>query len=105
MILTVSLAFFGAALAAPFVVAILRADTPGRVLRIWLVQLAAALALWGLLALIFHSGLITRQDLRILAAVVLNAVWVGLVLAMALGAAAAVVRAVRLRARLRTNGK
>ena len=41
----------------------------------------------------------------ILAAVVINAVWVGLVLAMAFGTAAAVVRAVQLRARQRTSGK
>jgi hypothetical protein len=105
MVLTVFFTVLAALLAAPFIVVMLRAATAARVLRVWLAQLVAALALWGLLVLTFHSGLIVGQDLRVLAAVLINAVWVGLVLAMAFGTAAAVVRAVQLRARQRTSGK
>ena len=105
MVLTVFFTTLAALLAAPFIVVMLRAATPARVLRVWLAQLAAALALWGLLVLIFHSGLIVGQDPRILAALVINAVWVGLVLAMGFGTVAAVFRAVQLRVRRRTSGK
>lgn len=103
MIVSLALAALGALLAAPFVVAMLRATAPARVLRIWLLQLAAGLALWGLFAAIFYSGLITDQRARVLAAVVINLFWVGLIVATFLGTAAAVARTVRLRRR--TSGK
>jgi hypothetical protein len=73
------------------------------VLRIWLIEAAAALALWGLASMTFHSGLISEQRSRVLAAAIINAMWAALVLAVALGAAAAVVQALRLRAGLRTG--
>ena len=99
MIVSLALAAFGALMAAPFAVAMLRANAPARVLRVWLLQLAAGLALWGLLAAIFHSGLITDQRARVMAALVINLFWVGLVVATFLGTAAAVVRTVQLRRR------
>jgi hypothetical protein len=105
MFVSLALAILGGLLAAPFAVAILRAETPAQVWRIWLVQLASGLALWAVLALIFHSGLIVDQRLRILAALVINLFWVGLVVATVLGTAAAVVRTAQLRRRLRTSGK
>lgn len=104
MIIGLALVALGALLAAPFAVAILRASTLGRVLWLWAAQLATALALWLLLVWVFHSGLIVRQDLRALAALFINLVWVALVAATFLGTSAAVFRAVRLGAR-RTNGK
>ena len=57
----------------------------------------------GLAALVFHSGLIVAQRSRVLAAAMINALWAALILAVALGAAAAVIQALRLRAGLRTG--
>ncbi len=105
MIVSLTLALLGALLAAPFAMAILRAATPAQVLRHWLWLLATALALWLLCALIFHSGLITDQRQRILAALVINVFWVGLVVATFIGTAAAILRTAQLRRLLRTSGK
>lgn len=105
MAISLALSVFGALLAAPFALAILRADTPARVLRLWLGLIASALALWLLCTLVFHSGLITAQRARVIAALVINLFWVGLVVATFLGSAAAVVRAAQLQRRLRTSGK
>ena len=101
--MTYALAIFGVVLAAPFVVAILRAPSPARAMRLWLVEAVLALAIWGVAALVFHSGLIVEQRSRVLAAAMINALWAALILAVALGAAAAVIQALRLRAGLRTG--
>lgn len=105
MAVSLALALLGALLAAPFALAILRADTPARVLCLWLGLIASALALWLLCTLFFHSGLITAQRARVIAALVINLFWVGLVVATFLGTAAAVLRTVQLRHRSRTIGK
>ncbi len=101
--MTYALAVFGVILAVPFVIAILRAPTPARAVRFWLWEAAAALAIWGLAVLVFHSGLIAEQRSRVLAAAIINALWAALVLAVALGAVTAVIQALRLRAGLRTG--
>ena len=98
-----ALAIFGVVLAAPFVVAILRAPSPLRALRTWLYEVAAALAIWGLASLVFHGGMIVDQRSRVLAAAIINALWAALVLAVALGAVAAVIQTLRPRAALRTG--
>jgi hypothetical protein len=105
MAVSLTLTILGALLAAPFAWTILHAETPGQVLWQWLALLATALALWLLCTLVFHSGLITAQRARVIAALVINLFWVGLVVATFLGSAAAVVRAAQLRRRLRTSGK
>lgn len=105
MAVSLTLAILGALLATPFATAILRAATPGEVLRRWLALLATALGLWLLCILVFRSGLIAGQASRILAAVVFNLFWVGLVVATSLGTLAAVLRTVQLRRRPRTIGK
>lgn len=99
MAVPLTLAILGALIAAPFALAILLADTLARVLRLWLLLLATTLGLWLLCTLAFHSGLITDQRSRIIAALVLNAFWVGLVVATVLGTAAALMRTARLRRR------
>lgn len=105
MVVSLALALLGALLAAPFAFAILRAETPVRVLRHWLALLAAVLGLWLLCTLVFHSGLITDQRARMIAALVINLFRVGLVVATFLGTAAAALRAAQLRHRSRTIGK
>ena len=99
MAVSLALAILGALIAAPFALAILRAETSARVLRHWLWLLATVLGLWLLCTLVFYSGLITHQRARVIAALVINLFWVGLVVATFLGTAAAVVRTVQLRRR------
>ncbi len=103
--LTLLFLVLGGLLSAPFVIAIFRAASGGRVVRIWLAEVAASLCLWVGLALVFRSGLIVEQAARIAAALLINLVWVALVLAVSLGAVAAIVRVAQLRARLRASGK
>jgi hypothetical protein len=95
MQLALMLAALGIALAAPFVVAIWRSATAGRALRIWLVQIATAVALWGISALVFRA-FPPGSNGRLLAAVIANMLWVGLALALLLGAIATAIRAIRL---------
>lgn len=101
--MTYALATLGVLLAAPFVVAIVRARSASRALRVWLVEAAAAILIWILAVLVFHSGLIVEQQSRVLAAVIINALWAVLVMAVSLGAAAAIIQALRLKSGQRTG--
>ena len=104
MAVSLSLAVLGALIATPFALAMHRAASPARVLRLWLWLLATTLGLWLLCTLVFHSGLITDQRSRILAALVLNVFWVCLVVATVLGSVVAVVQTARLRRLGRCKG-
>ncbi len=104
MILSIALVVLGVALAAPFVVAILRSASIGRLVRIWMIQVIASASLWGASALIFHSGSIPREH-RLVAALLIHGLWVALALAILIGAVSAIMRALQLRGHLRTSGK